>query len=187
MAETEELLWRQLARGDGGAWERFFHATWLPALRYAASRLDHDLARAEDVAGESFAQLLESLARFDPRAGTLGAFLFGILRHRVARARAEQQGERLRGDEIEASAPTGSPHDAPDPEADHAFLSALMQLEVAEREILVQHHQEGVPTAELARRHGVGLEAMQSRRARARRKLHAAWQRATRELEEQRP
>src|SRR5262245_49337981 len=134
MSDDEERnLWQALRRGERFAWERFFRATWRPAVRFAAPRLGGDRSLAEDVVGESLLALLRDLDRFDPSLGSLGAFLFGILRNRI-----HSQQRRLHRRSVtpdDAHQPASGDNGA---NASPVVMQALMDLSVAEREMLLR-------------------------------------------------
>jgi RNA polymerase sigma factor (sigma-70 family) len=165
--DDDRQLWEALQRGERFAWERFFRATWRPAVRFATFHLHGDRSRAEDVCGESLLALLRDLGRYDPRIASLGSFLFGILKNRI-------QSELRRTRRQATSAPDLGEHAsmAVEPEGSSSVvMQALMDLSVTEREMLLRHHEQRVNAAELARQAGVSLEAMQSRLRRARQRL----------------
>ncbi|MFO0980967.1 MAG: RNA polymerase sigma factor [Planctomycetota bacterium] len=166
MPNDDRELWEALLRQERFAWERFFRATWRPVVRFAAFKLGGDHGRAEDVAGESFLTFVRDLRHFDPAAGSLGAFLFGILRHRIA---SEQRRVRRRpvvsGDvDVEPAAPRVASTSV-------NVMRAMMDLSVMERETLLRHYEQRVRARDLASENGISLEAMHSRLRRAREKL----------------
>src|SRR6187549_1691592 len=107
--DDDRGLWQALLRGETFAWERFFLATWRPAVRFATTRLGGDRGRAEDVVGESLLALLRDLDKFDPDVGSLGAFLFGILRNRLLAEHRRQRRAIVSPSEASQSASDSAP------------------------------------------------------------------------------
>ncbi len=80
----EELLVR--AREDDEAFAIFYRRYEGPVLGFLVRAVGRGDVAA-DLAAEAFAQLVLSLERFDPAAGTASGWLFGITRNVLARAR----------------------------------------------------------------------------------------------------
>jgi RNA polymerase sigma factor (sigma-70 family) len=79
----EELL--VAARQDPDAFARFYRLHAAALLGFLVRRL-RDPELAADVCAETFAALLVDVDRYDPRAGTATAWLYGIARHKLADA-----------------------------------------------------------------------------------------------------
>jgi DNA-directed RNA polymerase specialized sigma24 family protein len=80
----EELLVR--ARDDDAAFAVFYRRYEGPVLGFLVRGVGRGDVAA-DLAAEVFAELVLSLGRFDPVAGTASGWLFGIARNVLARAR----------------------------------------------------------------------------------------------------
>ena len=86
MASDVELL-NRMAAGERAAVEEFY-AHYLPTLwRYALAHLHPDEAAARDVVSETFVAALAQVRHFDAARGSVGAWLTGIARHKLADAR----------------------------------------------------------------------------------------------------
>jgi len=59
--------------------------------RYAAAQLLGDTGLAEEVVVETLAEAVRDIQRFDPRRGSLAAWVFGIARRRVGLERRRQR------------------------------------------------------------------------------------------------
>jgi RNA polymerase sigma factor (sigma-70 family) len=81
----EELLVG--ARDDDEAFAVFYRRYERPVLGFLVRAVGRGDVAA-DLAAEVFAELVLSLGRFDPAAGTASGWLFGITRNVLARARA---------------------------------------------------------------------------------------------------
>jgi RNA polymerase sigma-70 factor (ECF subfamily) len=91
--DDAELI-AQARQGDAVAFSRLFSEFERPIFRYASHMCGRDAA--DDIVQETFLALLRGPARYDPRKGTTGNYLFGIARHFVLR--------RLGGKEAATSA-----------------------------------------------------------------------------------
>jgi RNA polymerase sigma-70 factor (ECF subfamily) len=92
----EQLL--VAARADADAFTRFYRLHAAGVLGFVARRLK-DPELAADVCAETFSALLVDIDRYDPRAGTATAWLYGIARHKLLdaqrRGRAEDRARRM--------------------------------------------------------------------------------------------
>ncbi|MBL8204047.1 MAG: sigma-70 family RNA polymerase sigma factor [Blastocatellia bacterium] len=79
----EELL-QQMMAGDEGAFIVLYRR-WQSSLYRFALRMCGSEALAEDVTQEVFMILMREGGRFDPRKGSLSAYLYGIARFQVLR------------------------------------------------------------------------------------------------------
>jgi RNA polymerase sigma-70 factor (ECF subfamily) len=89
-------LWKQIAEGDGEAFDAFYREC-APRIR---SFLRHYLAHqqaAEDVMQDTFTEIWRRPRGYDSRRGSLRAYVFGIARKQAAewwrRQRPEQEAE----------------------------------------------------------------------------------------------
>jgi RNA polymerase sigma-70 factor, ECF subfamily len=77
---SDATLVDAVRRGDQDAFARLYAAHHPPLFRYAVQMCGADAA--DDVVQETFMAVLGG-DRFDPRRGTLQAYLFGIARHHI--------------------------------------------------------------------------------------------------------
>jgi RNA polymerase sigma-70 factor (ECF subfamily) len=86
----EDLL--LAARADADAFTRFYRRHAAGVLGFLAGRLQ-DAELAADVCAETFSALLLDIDRYDPRAGTATAWLYGIARHKLLDAQRRGHAE----------------------------------------------------------------------------------------------
>jgi RNA polymerase sigma-70 factor (ECF subfamily) len=79
---TDAALVEAMRRGDEASFVRLYAAHHASIYRYAVRMCG--AAAADDVVQETFTALLRG-ERFDPRRGTLSAYLFGVARHCIFR------------------------------------------------------------------------------------------------------
>ncbi len=163
------LAARALA-GDPLACRGLMERHLAPVLRYAA-RLLADSAEAEDVAQETFLRLWRSLDRWSGDGSGLAAWLF-----RVAHNLCIDRIRRRRTVPLDAVAePMDERPDAAAAlirrERDAAVAAAIDALPERQRAALLLCHHEGLSNAEAGAILGVGVEAVESLLARARRSL----------------
>ncbi len=80
----DELLLERVTVGDEGAFRALYRRHQGSLYRYALHMTGRPEA-AEEVVQEVFMDLIRGPLKFDVRRGPLGAFLFGMARHRVHR------------------------------------------------------------------------------------------------------
>ena len=168
---TDEALAALAAAGDRLACRRLMDRHLAPILRYA-SRLLADSAEAEDVAQETFLRLWRSLDRWPADGSGLAAWLF-----RVAHNLCIDRIRRRRTVPLDGVAEPRD--DRPDAAADlirrereAAVAAAIDGLPQRQRAALLLCHHEGLSNAAAATVLGIGVEAVESLLARARRTLH---------------
>jgi RNA polymerase sigma-70 factor (ECF subfamily) len=88
----DEELFRRMKAGDQAALQMLYERYEAPLYRYAAS-MSGNRALAEEVTQEAFVQLISASARFDERRGSLEAYLYGVVRNLLRRARTADAGE----------------------------------------------------------------------------------------------
>jgi RNA polymerase sigma-70 factor, ECF subfamily len=94
MADEQELC-RKLAKGDETALGEVY-ARWQAPLYRFAWHMTGSTAVAEEAVQEAFLQLMEKPKGFDPAKGSLGGYLFGIIRNVLLRRfRAADPAESL--------------------------------------------------------------------------------------------
>lgn len=144
-----------------------------PVYRYALARSGSS-AVADDVVGETFLAVLETLERFDPLRGSFAAWLFTIAARRVSdHARRERRFWR-------AVTRHWSPPPAPDDDAldqlvrreDAARLrAALARLPADERELVLLRYAAGLTSAQIGELLGLSAGATRMRLSRVRERL----------------
>ena len=167
---TDEALAACAAAGDQAACRRLMQRHLAPILRYAA-RLLADSAEAEDVAQETFLRLWQRLDRWPADGSGLAAWLFRVAHNlcidRIRRRRTVPMDD--------AAEPVDDRPDAAQDlmrrERDRAVERAIQALPERQRAALLLCHHEGLSNAETARVLDIGVEAVESLLARARRTL----------------
>lgn len=87
---SDEELLRRMAAGDEQAFVALYRRRQAGVYRFAL-HMSGSETTAEDVTQEVFLALMRDTARFDPRRGTLAAFLYGIARNHVLRSAGWEQ------------------------------------------------------------------------------------------------
>jgi RNA polymerase sigma-70 factor (ECF subfamily) len=170
--EDDAALLQRLAAGDAQALERLYRRECGPVYRYALA-LCGNPGWSADAVQDAFMQLLQRPAGFDAARGTLGAYLAGIVRHRLL----AQWREPLQPAEDEAAAP---PDDASAEtllvrrQQGDALWRALRALPWVFREAVVLVDLQERPYAEAAAIAGVELNTLRTRLHRARQRLARA-------------
>ena len=95
---TDEAL-LLAARTDAEAFTQFYRRHAAPVLGYLVRRT-RDPELGADLTAETFACVLEGLARFDPDRGSALNWLFGIARHQLLRAIERGHVERRARDKM---------------------------------------------------------------------------------------
>ena len=178
--ESDAELVRRVRSGDRAALAALYERYLPPVWRYAHAQLPRDEQAARDVVGETFLAAVRAVRGFDPEAGSVGGWLMGIARHKIADNR------RRRGREP-ASIPEGfdPPVDGrawPDvcaaaAETREAVAGVMARLADDERLVLDWKYLEGLSTRDIATRlgrTGRAVEAMLYRARAAFRELSAA-------------
>lgn len=181
-AEDPAALLGQAAAGDAAAQTRLYRRESGPVFRYLLA-LGSDEALALDAMQDAFVELLRAPGGFDPRRGTLGAYLAGIARHRwLARCREARRFVEATPDD-DSSNDTGAdsaPDSAPD-QSEHLACSQLQgqvwsgirSLSWTQREALVLVDLQERPYREAAAIAGVSEDVLRTRLHRARARLAA--------------
>lgn len=162
-------------RGDREAFQRLYRALYAPVARYVRRRVARP-ADAEDVVGQVFFRLLETLGRVDPQKGGVFAYVMGIARNAVvdhARAHLAQAPE-----EVLAALPdpgAGPLQRLESAREEAAVRAELAALPAATRELLALRYADGLRYAEMAEVLGMSEAAVRQRTSRAVRDLRARW------------
>jgi RNA polymerase sigma factor (sigma-70 family) len=156
-----------------GIYERYF----AEIHRYIAGRLGRDVA--DDIAADTFVIALRKCDGFDPRRGTVRAWLYGIATNLVARQqRAEQRryralaraGARDLADEYEERVVSWVAAEGLQPQ----LASALARLSRGERDVLLLVALADFSHEEIAQALGIPYGTVGSRLSRARKKIRNA-------------
>jgi len=87
--ESEDLrLVERLCHGEAAAAHELYRRHGAPLLRFGLA-VTSSRQTAEDIVHDTFVEFLRNPRRFDPVHGSVGAYLFGIARHQLARALRE--------------------------------------------------------------------------------------------------
>jgi RNA polymerase sigma-70 factor (ECF subfamily) len=162
-------------RGDREAFKDLYRALYGPVSRYLRRRVP-GTADAEELVGQVFFRLLESLDRIDPRKGTVLVYALSMARNALvdeARSRAGRVPE-----EAAAAVPdTGAgPLERLMGEEDTARVrSELAKLPAGTRELLMLRFGDGLRFAEIAQVMGLSEAAVRQRTSRAVRELRSRW------------
>jgi RNA polymerase sigma-70 factor, ECF subfamily len=163
-SRDERRLIRDAQGGSDEAIERLFRSHW-PRAHRAAYLVVRDTAAAEDIAQESFLAALRALDRFDRRRP------FGPWLHRIVVNRAIDwsRARTLRGEVSQAAEPTdSSQHEGADRGRYSADLeSALWELSVEHRAVVVLRYLLDYTPGEIARMLGLPRGTVNSRLRRA--------------------
>ena len=158
-ARTDEELMLDLRRGgsDGAAiFERYRDPVW----RFFRRRVS-DPSRAEELAQDVFAAILEAAPRYEPRA-LFRSYLFGIAYNMLMADRRRQPAAADWPHGLEPAAPTA------DPDVSLWVRRALAQLDDADREVLMLREYEQLSYQEIADLQQVPINTVRSRLFRAR-------------------
>ncbi|MEZ5911537.1 MAG: RNA polymerase sigma factor [Paracoccaceae bacterium] len=169
---TDDALLRLYALGDGQA-ARELTARLAPRLVSFARRMLGDVAEAEDVVQETMLRLWKIAPQWQPGSARVSTWAF-----RVASNLCTDRLRRRRGQPLDAV-----PEPADDrPDADQGLIeadrlaaldAALARLPQRQRQAVVLRHIEGLSNPEIAETMGIGVEAVESLTARAKRALAA--------------
>ena len=111
MVESDEELYRLTRKGNQQAFAELYERRE-PALYRYALHMSGSRQIAEEVTHEAFLQLISPEARFDPRRGSLEAYLYGMARNLIRVSQRHQHAE-----------PSG------DPAGEHDILGDLINNE----------------------------------------------------------
>lgn len=191
----ERRLLRRAARGDHGSLEQFYEQHVDAVYAFVFYRVGKDRSLAEDAVSETFARALKRQSDFDPKRGSVRAWLITLARN-AARDQLRAH-EKLRAaaqwEEIDRSlaAVFGALDDKPlsDEVIVRAETRDMVNMTIAHLpdqygRALQAKYVEGLSLAELGRELGVTEDAAKSLLARARRAFRDAFFALTRSMAE---
>jgi RNA polymerase sigma-70 factor (ECF subfamily) len=162
-------------RGDREAFRDLYRALYGPVSRYVRRRVGSQ-ADAEDLVGQVFFRLLETLDRVDPKRGTVLAYALTMARNALvddARGRAGRVPEEAAAAVPDAGA--GPLERLLGEEDAERVRRELARLPAETRELLMLRFGDGLRFAEVAQVLGLSEAAVRQRTSRAVRELRARW------------
>jgi RNA polymerase sigma-70 factor (ECF subfamily) len=162
-------------RGDREAFRDLYRALYGPVSRYVRRRVASQ-ADAEDLVGQVFFRLLESLERIDPKRGSVLAYALSMARNALvdeARGRAGRVPEEAAAAVPDAGA--GPLERLMGEEDTERVRAELARLPAETRELLLLRFGDGLRFAEMAHMLGLSEAAVRQRTSRAVRELRARW------------
>ena len=162
-------------RGDREAFRELYRALYGPVSRYLRRRVP-SAADAEELVGQVFFRLLESLDRVDPRKGTVLVYALSMARNALvdeARSRAGLVPEEAAAAVPDAEA--GPLERLMGDEDVRRVRSELAKLPAETRELLMLRFGDGLRFAEIAQVLGLSEAAVRQRTSRAVRELRSRW------------
>lgn len=166
LPSDEELL-QQMLSGQEEAFVEIYRRRQAGVFRFAL-HMSGSAATAEDVTQEVFLALMRDAVKFDPRRGSLGAFLYGIARNHVLRS-LDRQADRSSPAEVELAAPDADPLGRlTRRETIETVRAAVLSLPVHYREVVVLCELHELDYAQAAAALGCALGTVRSRLHRAR-------------------
>jgi RNA polymerase sigma-70 factor (ECF subfamily) len=164
---TDEDLLQQMLAGDEEAFAALYRRRQAGVFRFAL-HMSGSAAAAEDVTQEVFLSLMRDAVKFDPRRGSLAAFLYGIARNQVLRALDRHAGRSSQA-EYELAAPDADPlGHLTRRETVETVRAAVLSLPVHYREVVVLCELHEMDYAQAAAALGCALGTVRSRLHRAR-------------------
>jgi len=173
---SEAGLLQRASEGDETAFRELYYLYRDRLFRFAY-RFTGSTAAAEDIVQQCFTVLIQNLHRYDSRRGSLGPYLFGIVRKLTAKWR-NGAGRELSG-ELAAELPARDPpeQDLLDREAASWVRSAVLALPPQQREVVILRDFEQLSIDEIAELLGVNPGVVKARLHRGRAGLRRALQR----------
>ncbi len=164
-ASDNTLLLQQARAGDARALAEI-HDRYYPKLyRYALYRLGDDAA-AQDVAGEVFVRLLDTLRAGRPPQSTLSGWLFGVAAHLVADhfRRAPRESFPISDNLVSH---TSAAHEAEERLQHQQLRLAMRQLTAEQQEVLALRFGDGFTLEQTAEIMGKSVNAVKALQFRA--------------------
>lgn len=161
---SDEQLMLEFQQGARDTFEELFRRYREPVYRFFRRRLS-DVARAEELAQETFVAVLRGATRYEPRA-LFRTYLYGIALNLLAAERRKAGRETTGVFPEEGERPERAV--AGDPDAGLWVRRAVAQLEAEHREVLLLREYEQLSYAEIAALLQVPVNTVRSRLFRAR-------------------
>lgn len=162
---NEHALLRRVQSGETAAFELLYERHQAPVYRYAL-RMSGSPEIADDVVQEVFLALIRGARGFDPQAGALGSYLYGMARNLLFRQFSSPVADELEDDALVTDA---NPLDGLEQaEQVERVRRALASLPAHYREAVVLCEMEEMSYAEVAEMLGVAVGTVRSRLHRAR-------------------
>jgi RNA polymerase sigma-70 factor (ECF subfamily) len=162
-------------RGDREAFRELYRALYSPVSRYVRRRVPNP-ADAEELVGQVFFRLLESLERIEPRRGSVLAYALSMARNALV------DEVRRRAGLVPEEAAVAVPDTRAGPlellmgaEDTERVKAELARLPAETRELLTLRFGDGLRFAEVAQVMGLSEAAVRQRTSRAVRELRARW------------
>ena len=159
MATDEELI-LEFQNGSQEAFEELFRRYLEPIYGFFRRRLS-DIARAEELAQETFLAVLRGRERYEPRA-PVRTYLYGIAFRQLAAERRKASHN---------SHQVAEPSISHDPDATLWVRQAISRLDSDAREVVMLREYEQLSYEEIARLLGIPINTVRSRLFRARMEL----------------
>lgn len=183
---SDEALLAGFAGGDAAAFAQLYERHERPVYRFLRRSLGND-ALAQDLMQEVWLAVVRNAASFEPRA-RFGTWLYGIARNRLidhwrARRDTVSLDEEAANDDDGRPSPIAMLAAGADCEPEvqalsraqaAAFLAAVEELPLLQREAFLLHAEGGLTVEEVAQVSGVGRETAKSRLRYAMTRLRAA-------------
>lgn len=175
-ALEDEALLALYARGDPGAARLLADRLTPRVLGYAARLLGGDRAEAEDVAQEAMVRLWRAAPGWRAGEARVSTWMYRVVTNLCTdrlRARGRRRAVTLEEAPEVADGAPGAVAGLIEADRQAALLSALAALPDRQRQAIVLRHIEGLANPEIAAVMEIGVEAVESLTARARRGLSA--------------
>ncbi len=161
----DKALARGLKAGKRGAWDRFYTLYAGPLFRFVVARSAEGKGRVEDIVQDVVVVAVERIGRYDPKRGSLWAWLCGIAVNKLREsARNVRRGGLLR-QRLTAPLPSAP---ARSDESSSELFQALGSIHPRHQEVLSLKYMEGLSVRAIAKELGSSEKAVESRLSRAR-------------------
>jgi RNA polymerase sigma-70 factor (ECF subfamily) len=155
---------RRLEAGDASALEELYDR-YTPLLYPVALRILKSAAEAEDVVQQAWVQAWQGAAGYDPRRGTVAAWLLTLTRSRALdryRSLSSRRRAETREDVIPPSAVPDPTATAAQVELSERVRKALASLQPQQRQVLEIAYFQGLSQSEIAEQLGAPLGTVKS-------------------------
>jgi len=171
-------LAKGLKAGKSGAWDQFYALYGSALFRFVMTLSDECKVRASDVTQDVMVTALERIKTYDPKRGSLWAWLCGIATNKGR----EYLRRAVRENHLQKQLQNRpAPRHATSDEEASEVLHVLAQVHPRHQEVLSLKYMEGCSVQEIAARIASTEEAIESRLTRAReafRKAYVRWESA---------